>query len=63
MKTANAARTLEISKSLAGQDRANYFAQPGATVNGWRGTHLVQTNRKHHANRHACRNSSRRFED
>ena len=45
-----------LRKAVAGQVRAEFFARPGATVAQYRGTANVYVNRKHKANRNACRN-------
>lgn len=45
-----------IRKAVAGQAREAFFARPGATLALYRGTANVYSNRKHKANRNACRN-------
>lgn len=47
---------IEHSKRLRGQEREDYFNQPGATPEGWLGgPHQVQEDRRKRWSREACR--------
>ena len=48
-----------IRKAVAGSFREDFFNRPGATLAQYRGTANTFVNRKHKANRDACRGNFR----
>jgi hypothetical protein len=61
MTAAQIRATQNAIKANAASRREAHFAQPGATATEWRGIANVHQNRKHEAQRKACRD--RRYED